>query len=107
MKVPVVDIDGFVLYGPKNLTGTPERNLMLAVLERAILDFVGNDEREVEAAQEWLFEELEEPLEREFSFKWICRQLDLDFRFIAEKIRQMPKRGSRRVAPWYFAEAAG
>ncbi len=88
------------------MTGTPERRLLLAVLERAVLDYVGNDEREMEAAEAWLFEDLNNQQSGEFSFTWICRELDLDVKRIAQKITEMPKRGSRRVAPWYFLKAS-
>ena len=86
-----------------NMTGTPERRLLLAILERAILDFVGNEPREVEQAEEWLFGDLDSDTNEKFSFPWVCEQLDLDMYKVATKIRSMPRRGSRKVAPWYFA----
>lgn len=93
-----------------NATGSPERRLILGILERAILDFVGNDERERQDAESWLFDELdgapkddqEGGAYRDFSFPWICQQLDLPLEETAEQIRQMPRRGNMRVAPWYF-----
>ncbi len=87
-----------------NATGSPERRLILAVLERAILDYVGNDRREIDEAEAWLFGELENDLFAPFSFPWVCQQLDLDMKEIAKTIAAMPKRGSRKVAPWYFAK---
>ena len=36
----------------------------------------------------------------------VCQQLDLDKNFVAETVKAMPKRGSRRVAPWYFMKQA-
>jgi hypothetical protein len=84
---------------------SPERRLLLAILERAILDYVGNDSREVAAAEDWLFnEERLEKASDQFSFAWVCEQLDLDTFKVAHKIRSMPRRGSRKVAPWYFAK---
>lgn len=99
-----VDHDFNSLFGAPNQTGSPERRLLLAILERAILDYVGNDAREVAEAHEWLFDEDAIPARAQFSFKWICEQLDLDHKSIAEKIRAMPRRGSRKVAPWYFTK---
>lgn len=87
-----------------NETGTPERNLLMAILERAILDYVGNDSREVEEADFWLFSDLIDPRFEQFSFPWVCQQLDLDHTKIAAKIKEMPKRGSNRIAPWHFAK---
>jgi hypothetical protein len=99
-----VDQDFYSLFGAPNQTGSPERRLLLAILERAILDYVGNDMREVVEAQEWLFDDHATPGRSHFSFQWICEQLDLDHRHIADKIKAMPRRGHRKVAPWYFTK---
>ncbi|MDC0357739.1 hypothetical protein OAO01_02910 [Oligoflexia bacterium] len=100
-----IDWDTSEMLGIPNHTGTPERNLLMAILERAILDYVGNEQREVEEAKGWLFNDLHDSAFTEFSFPWICQQLDLDLGSIVGKIKAMPKRGARRVAPWYFAKA--
>jgi len=92
--------------GLPNMTGTPERRLLLAILERAILDFVGNEPKEVEEAERWLFGEPDQESSSQFSFAWVCEQLDLDTSKIAGKIRSMPRRGNRKVAPWYFQKTA-
>lgn len=102
---PGVDRDFYNIVGLPNPTGSPERRLLLAILERAILDFVGNDSREVTEAEAWLFGELDNPSLAQFSFPWICEQLDLNMYHIADKIRAMPRRGTRRVAPWYFSKS--
>jgi hypothetical protein len=86
------------------MTGTPERRLLLAILERAILDYVGNDAREVQEAQEWLFEDGDNGRNPQFSFAWLCEQLDLDPDKITRHIKSMPRRGTRKIAPWYFAK---
>jgi hypothetical protein len=99
-----VDHDFNSIFGAPNQTGSPERRLLLAILERAILDYVGNDVREIAEAQEWLFDEEASSGRSNFSFKWICEQLDLDYSSIADKIKAMPRRGNRKVAPWYFTK---
>jgi hypothetical protein len=101
-----IDRDFDHVFGAPNPTGSPERRLLLAILERAILDYVGNDPREVQEAEEWLFGSLDSGHRNHFSFTWICEQLDLETRNIAEKIRAMPRRGSRKIAPWYFTKEA-
>ena len=101
--VPQVDSTGTPLFHAPNQTGTPERRLLMAILERAILDFVGNNEREILEAEEWLFDTDASP-DCSFSFEWLCQQLDLDSSSIAQQVRAMPKRGTRRVAPWYFTQ---
>lgn len=87
-----------------NVTGSPERRLILAVLERAILDFVGNEQKEMDEAGEWIFGDLKNPSLEPFTFAWVCLQLDLDMHTIAESIAAMPKRGKHKIAPWYFAK---
>ena len=98
------------IIGVPNTTGTPERRLLLAILERAILDLVGNESREVEEAEDWLFSDINdvnwsEDTHKQFSFSWICEQLDLDRKKISSKIRVMPRRGNKKVAPWYFSKS--
>ena len=103
---PGIDREYQEATGLPNMTGTPERRLLLAILERAILDFVGNEPKEIEEAERWLFGELDHPGPGQFSFYWVCEQLDLDPYRIANKIRAMPRRGNRKVAPWYFQKSA-
>jgi hypothetical protein len=93
-----------------NPYGTPERNLLMSMLERAILDYVGNDAKDVDQATEWIFGTDLESVEANegsltpFSFIWTCRELDLDPKFVSETIKAMPRRGKNRVAPWYFTK---
>lgn len=101
MFTPVIDEEAYTLFDFPQTTGTPERRLLLAILERAILDFVGNDGLEVTAAEEWIFGDDEGDKNAPFSFPWVCQQLDLDSRSTAQYIRQMPRRGNSRIAPWY------
>lgn len=84
---------------------SPEGKLMLAMLERAVLDFVGNDVRERDEATAWLFDWSESDVDdpHEFSFPWVCDYLGLDPYRISAVVKAMPKRGENRIAPWYFA----
>lgn len=104
MFLPVIDQEAYNLFDYPKVTGTPERRLLLAILERAILDYVGNDQLEREAAEAWLFSDLEDPSYGEFTFAWVCQHLDLNLFHVANVIRHMPRRGKQRVAPWYFAK---
>lgn len=106
MQATSIDWSAVGLLDIPNQTGTPERNLLMAILERAILDYVGNDPKEIEEAAEWLFEDLSQTNYDQFSFPWLCQQLDLDPYKIAGKVKAMPKRGANRIAPWYFAKAS-
>ena len=96
------DAEDFCLIEIPNQTGTPERRLLAAILERAILDYVGNDPDEAESASSWLFDDDGEEPQYQFSCAWVCEALDLDYRDISARIKAMPKRGASRVAPWYL-----
>ncbi|MBP9837773.1 MAG: hypothetical protein KBC84_03580 [Proteobacteria bacterium] len=57
----------------------PERNLLAAVLARAICDAFGSaqcDRHVVRSARQWLFGALDPT--RAFSFAWVAQNLDLD-----------------------------
>lgn len=108
---PEIDGSANSLLDIPNPTGTPERRLILAILERAILDYVGNDTKEVLASQEWMFgdddnDDDDDDIVPQFSFEWVCQQLDLDVEDIREKIKAMPKRGESRLAPWYLTKVS-
>lgn len=106
---PEIDGSSNSLLDIPNPTGTPERRLILAILERAILDFVGNDAKEVLTSEDWMFgddDDEDDDVMTEFSFRWVCQQLDLDLKDIREKIKAMPKRGESRLAPWYLSKAS-
>lgn len=103
--IPAYNEGDYDIFDEPNLTGTPERNLLMAVLERAILDYVGNTAKDVENAKEWIFDKQEQPYS-EFSFPWVCHHLDLEPERIASLIEKMPKRGENRIAPWYFMKEA-
>lgn len=104
MNYPVLDTEINSIFDLPNMTGTPERRLLMAIFERALLDYVGNDQKEYEEAKEWLFESLPNDLMTDFSFAWVCQQLDLDIIEIRKRIEQMPRRGTSRIAPWYITK---
>ncbi len=103
-EYPTIDGHDTGMFETPNLTGTPERRLLLAILERAMLDYVGNEDREVEEATEWIFGEYGSAPYDEFSFPWICEALDLDTKEILQRIKAMPRRGNNRLAPWYLTK---
>lgn len=97
-----IDEESFGLNEAPNQTGSPERRLLLGVLERAILDYVGNDAKESASAEAWLFGANKD--NPEFTFEWVCEELDLDREKVSALIKAMPKRGKHKVAPWYFTK---
>ena len=102
MKSGTLEATNSFLFEPYNERGSPERLLLLAILERAILDYVGNDAKELDQATTWIFGADDELSAEPFSFAWVCKELDLDPLRVAKMIEAMPKRGTNRVAPWYF-----
>ena len=56
-------------------TFVPEKNLLIAILHRAILDYIGNQPLQASEAEEWLFSEA--PENCQFSFHWVCLHLGL------------------------------
>ena len=66
----------------------PERNLLAAVLARAICDAFGTAHCErhiVRSARQWLFGKLTP--KRPFSFAWVAQHLDLDPVALQESLR--------------------
>ena len=66
----------------------PERNLLAAVLARAICDAFGTAHCErhiVRSSRQWLFGKLTPKIP--FSFAWVCLHLDLDPVALQESLR--------------------
>ena len=59
-----------------NKIPAPERELLIAVLDRAVLDYCGREGELHEKARDWIF--LESDYEDVFSFASICYHLGLD-----------------------------
>ena len=53
----------------------PERELLIATLERAVLDYYGPESTALGEAGDWLFGESDPALA--FSFDWTCAHLEL------------------------------
>jgi hypothetical protein len=104
--IPEIDAysSSFGLFEAANETGSPERRLLMGIIERAILDYVGNEPKEKLQATEWIFND-EDDENDEFTFAWVCSQLDLPTDKIRSSIAKMPMRGDSRLAPWYMKGA--
>lgn len=76
---------------------TPERELLIAVLDRAVLDFCGREGELHEKAKEWIFGQEESDFENSFSFHAICEYLGLSPSALREKILclEIPKNVSQ------------
>lgn len=78
----------------------PERNLLVAMLERAIFDYVGNHPGERSEAEKWLFGE-DDMGRVEFSFPWVCCQLNLNHAEILQRIQGMQPRQYLKTQQWW------
>jgi hypothetical protein len=84
------------------LTITPERNLLAAMLRRALFDFTNGSSEEQVAATEWFFDGLtHEP----FSFAWVCTHLNLDPESIQKRMKTLRSRFAGQKPA--FLEAVG
>lgn len=78
----------------------PEKNLLGAIVWRAVQDYFGNEDRE--AATEWLFEDRGSG---PFTFGWICDHLSLDRDRLRSGIRGFQSRGGTLaggMCPWNY-----
>lgn len=65
----------------------PERELLIATLDRAVLDFYGSNEEIKSEAAEWLFEQTD--TEGLFSFNWICEHLEIEPQEVRDQIERL------------------
>lgn len=65
----------------------PEKDLLVAVLDRAALDFHSNNPTYKEIAREWIFEG--QAIDHCFSYEWVCSHLNLEAELIRNKIRDL------------------
>ena len=72
----------------RGVTLKPEKELLLAVIDRAVLDYYGHSPTLQEEAQDWLFSDSDSAYE--FSFTWICDYLQLDAFCVRQRITRLP-----------------
>lgn len=78
----------------------PERNLLVAMLERALLDYFGNQTIEKDEAEEWLFDDGATE-DEDFSFPWICAHLELDRERVLDRLLEMKPTGQISAGHWW------
>lgn len=66
---------------------TPERELLIAVLDRAVLDYCGREGELHERAREWIFGPQDE--DNLFSFSSICHYLSIDISALRARIKTL------------------
>lgn len=81
-----VELDPTEFYEDCPTKNAPERRLLSGILERAITDVTGNDQRLVDEALDWINEEFVEFKPEPFSFQFVCMALDLDYYIMKDKI---------------------
>lgn len=75
----------------------PIRSLLSAILERALLDYMGTDPREADESLRWIFASYDNET---WSFNWICSELDCCPNRIRKEIRfRVSTTASRQEIP--------
>ncbi|MCB0345267.1 MAG: hypothetical protein KDD66_09110 [Bdellovibrionales bacterium] len=74
---------------------SPERELLVAVLQRAILDYVGTGQLLSSEAGDWLFDEGD----GDFSFAWVCGHLGLEPNAVRSNLHRLRLGSKRDKAP--------
>jgi len=65
----------------------PEKDLLIAVLDRAALDFHSSNKSLSDIAREWIFDHPHK--DNTFSFNWVCNHLGLHSKLIRKKILEL------------------
>ena len=86
------------------LTNTPERKLLVSMLQRALFDYFGDRNDERVEAEDWLFD-LDEG-DTPFSFSWVCLQLDIDPYRVISRVQKMPPRDAVKTQKWWGMQRA-
>ena len=85
-------------------TRSPEKNLLIAALNRAVLDYLGNQKDVRDDAAAWLFSPA--GIEEEFSFKWVCQHLEIDadtFKKGLWSLRSENRKNNTKQKRWYIS----
>ncbi len=67
--------------------GIPERDLLIATLDRAVLDYYSTNEELKSLAKEWLFDDINNSCI--FSFNWICDHLGVEQHAVRERVKHL------------------
>ncbi|MCB0344756.1 MAG: hypothetical protein KDD66_06550 [Bdellovibrionales bacterium] len=86
--------------GEDNSRRLPEHNLLIALLNRALLDYLGSSGDDHINAGEWLF--AEDDAEDTFSYRWVCDHLGLEPDFLLGGVRVMREESNGKVKRWYL-----
>jgi hypothetical protein len=81
------------------ITSLGERKLLVAMLERAVFDYFGNQSDDQAEAAAWLFGDPEG--DEIFSFGWVCSQLELDAEGVVNRLQQMSPRKGTSTQQWW------
>jgi hypothetical protein len=81
---------------------SPERRLIMAVLERAARDYIGGSAMEYAEAEEWIFESDPQDIYSPFTFEWCCDQLALKPERVREGIVNTKSLSRSGALPFYL-----
>lgn len=78
----------------------PEHNLLIALLNRALLDYLGTQAAERQEAEDWLFDESD--LMEPFTYAWVCAQLGIQPGYLLSGVKIMRDDTAGRAKRWYL-----
>ncbi len=81
-----------------------ERRLLAAILRRAVLDYLGESKDLAQEAEAWIFAPETGFIPKDYSFPWICMQLDID---TAALLRKLVEAHSNRTGSAFRATIEG
>lgn len=77
----------------------------MAMIQRAIFDYMGDRDIDRESAAQWLFDSSESV--DAFSFNWVCAHLDLEPAVITTRVKQMTRRDGMHSQKWWGMQRYG
>ena len=86
--------------GEDNSYRLPEHNLLIALLNRALLDYLGSSGEVHHNAEEWLF--ADDDSTDCFSYRWVCDHLGLEPDFLLGGVRIMRQESNGKIKRWYL-----
>ena len=85
---------------------SPEKRLLLAVLEQGIRDFLDKGKGYANQAKWWLFDDIEADFQNPFTCAWICKELDIDIRSLRSRVEHFSENGVPKEMVWVFKKQA-
>ena len=101
--ISIIDSD---VYSGLDNCSSPEKRLLLAVLEQGIRDFLDKGKPHSNQAKWWLFDDKDADFHNPFTCAWICKELDIDINLLRERVLFFSENGVPQEIVWIFKKQA-